>query len=87
MAFALTAGELVQHLRKHYSDEALLVVDLWSSEDVEVQIADLDSDNPEEAIDRSMDIWSEIADKFVSGFENTTSQLNDYLMELIEDES
>jgi hypothetical protein len=34
-----------------------------------------------------MDIWSEIADKFVSGFENTTSQLNDYLTELIEDES
>lgn len=80
MPMTFTTQELIKHLKKHYADEALLVADIWSSADVEVLM-----DEPDE--DRSMDIWTDVADVFAGQFEYTTSILNDTLYELIQENS
>jgi hypothetical protein len=76
MAMSITRKELVKHLTKHYADESLLVVDIWSSADVEVLMQEPDEDT-------SMDIWVDIADDFVGAFDYTTSILNDTLYEMV----
>jgi hypothetical protein len=73
-----TKEELIKHLNKHYADEALLVVDIWSSADVETLM-----DEPDE--DKAMDIWVDVADSFAGAFDYTTSILNDTLYELIQE--
>lgn len=87
MANTFTKAELVEHLNRHFDDETLLVIDIWSSADVEMHLADLDDDeeDADKVIDKSMDIWADIADSFVEGFDNTTSMLNDLLFELIQE--
>ena len=79
MAMSITKQELIEHLNRYYADETLLVVELWSSQDVEVMMSEPDED-------KSMDIWAEIAETFVNAFDYTTSLLNDTLYELVQDE-
>ncbi len=76
MPLAMTKKDLMKHLNKHYPDEALLVVDIWSSADVETLMSEPDEDT-------SMDIWVDIADGFAREFDTTTSILNDTLYEMV----
>ena len=89
MPHVITKQELVEHLNRHYAEETLLVVDIWSSADVERHLEDIQSDKEEmlfheEISDKSMDIWADIADEFAGAFDYTTSILNDTLYELAE---
>jgi predicted secreted acid phosphatase len=79
MASTFTKQELIEHLNEHYADESLLVVDIWSSADVEIHM-----DEPEE--DKAMDIWVDISESFLNAFDYTTSILNDTLYEMIQEE-
>ncbi len=76
MPLAMTKKDLMKHLNKHYPDEALLVVDIWSSADVEVLMQEPDEDT-------SMDIWADIVEDFIGAFDYTTSILNDTLYEMV----
>jgi len=83
MPHLLTKKQLLQELNHHYSDDSLLLVDIWSSMDVEIQLdPELDIDSHE---DKAMDIWADIAEEFASAFDHTTSMLNDTLYELIQE--
>lgn len=76
MPMTITKKELIDHLKRHYADETLLVVDMWSSADVEILMSEPDEDT-------AMDIWADIADDFAGQFDTTTSILNDTLYELV----
>jgi hypothetical protein len=76
MPHILTKKQLLQELKHHYTDDSLLVVDIWSSADVELAMQEPDTD-------KSMDIWVDIAEEFATAFEHTTSILNDTLAELV----
>ncbi len=76
MPMSITKKELIKHLNKHYADEALLAVDIWSSADVEVLMEEPDEDT-------SMDIWVDIVDDFVSSFDFVTTQLQDNLHQMV----
>lgn len=78
MAMTITTQELIKHLTQHYAEEALLVVDIWSSADVEILM-----DEPDE--DGAMDIWADVADSFTGQFDHPTTYLNDTLYELIQE--
>ena len=78
MPHIITREDLVEHLNLHYAEETLLVADIWSSQDVEVQLVDGDED-------KAMDIWADIALEFAGAFDYTTSILNDSLYGLVED--
>ncbi len=76
MAMSITKKELIKHLNRNYADESLLVVDMWSSADVEVLMEEPDEDT-------SMDIWADIVEDFIGAFDYTTSILNDTLYEMV----
>jgi hypothetical protein len=78
MAMSITTKELVAHLKRHYADESLLIVDIWSSDDVEIMMSEPDED-------KSMDIWSDISESFTRAFDYTTGVLNDTLYELVQE--
>ena len=76
MPHILTKKQLLDELKHHYADDTLLLVDIWSSADVELVMQ-----NPD--IDKSMDIWADISEEFATAFENTSQMLNDTLSELV----
>jgi hypothetical protein len=76
MPMAVTKKELIKHLNTHYADETLLVVDVWSSADVEVLMEEPDEDT-------SMDIWADIAEDFASALDYASSQVYDTLHEMV----
>jgi hypothetical protein len=79
MAMSITKEELIEHLNRYYAEETLLVVQLWSSQDVEVMMSEPDED-------KAMDIWADIAETFSNAFDYSTGVLNDTLYELVQDE-
>lgn len=88
MANEITKEELIGHLNRNYPEGALLVVDIWSAQDVASFVDDYMTDNQEVVIQDVMQstsegIWREIAEKFEGAFDYTTSILNDTLFDLV----
>lgn len=86
MALVMSKNGIIDFLNKQYEDDQLLLVSIWSSDDVEQHItsAGLTDAQADKVTELSMDAWADIATTFAIDWQDVAyPQLNDLLYELI----